>query len=93
MKQKIFFEIGNFEVLKFTLEDYYKVSYVYTENPHSASVTLQSNNVNVTGVSFEKLLRYYMGGNYSTEEYLNHIKKHGFYSPYCSNLNIRIEDI
>ena len=42
MKQKIFFEIENFEVLKFTLEDYYKVSDIYTENPHSASVTLQT---------------------------------------------------
>ena len=39
----------------------------------------------------EGILKYYMGGKYNMEIYIDHIKKNGFYTPYKRNLRIKIE--
>lgn len=38
-----------------------------------------------------EMLKYYMAGEFTVEEYLNHIMEYGFYSPYSKNFNIKIE--
>ena len=44
-----------------------------------------------TPANLHEILKFYMGGDFSVEEYINHIIEHGFYSPYQKNIDIVIE--
>lgn len=38
---------------------------------------------------FENLMKVYMGGNFTLKEYMDHVRIHGFYTPYKPNLRIK----
>ena len=44
-----------------------------------------------TPANSHEILKHYMGGDLSVEEYINHIIEHDFYSPYQKNMGITIE--
>lgn len=52
-----------------------------------------ANYISLNVHSLLSFFNHYMGGNLELKEYINHIIKKGFYTPYQSGLNIFVEEI
>lgn len=89
MKVELF--TNDLPVVDFTLDLKNRtITNMHIVNSLMANIYLGNNSEDLTFVKFESLIKKYMGGNFTMEEYIEHIKKHGFYTPYKRNLRIRI---
>ena len=89
---KITFLIGDtYKILDFELEDYKKVSNLNIYSSRAAEAALRDAECELTAGSLLNLFKYYMGGDGTLEEYIDHIVEHGFFTPYMCNLRIKIE--
>lgn len=87
--------------LKFFIEDVEIANCILTEEKRIeeynlirkrlSRIVLKHFYADKTYTGLHEMLKYYMGGDFSFEEYLNHIIEYGFYSPYNKNLIIEIE--
>ena len=56
-----------------------------------AANTLHDAECRITPDRLTTLFRYYLGGNGTLKEYIDHIMEYGFFTPYSRNLGIHIE--
>lgn len=78
-------------ILEFDLIDYKSIENCKVTSKPVARVVLK-NKEQLTIDWLHYLLHFYMGGEYSLEGYIEHIKEYGFYTPYQRNLRIKIEE-
>lgn len=90
---KIYFCLLSLEktMFSFTLKDYKTIENIEILIPVLAREVMFCKEL--TTEHFLTMLRFYMGGEFSIKEYIEHIKKYGFYSPYQPNLRVFIEEI
>ena len=89
---KITFLIGEtFKILDFKLEDYNKVSKLNIYSSRAAETALRDAECKLSAGSLRELFKFYMGGDGTLKEYIDHIVENGFFTPYMCNLRIKIE--
>ena len=91
MKMKITFHISEINILDFELEDYKKVINLNIYDLSAARAALKNVKCELSADRLLNLFKYYMGGDGTLEEYIDHIVEHGFFTPYMCNLRIKIE--
>ena len=88
---KIIFLLGSKKMVEFDLIDFKKIENLQIYNEVIAQTFLKQMYKEPTPANFHEILKHYMGGDFTLEEYLNHIIENGFYSPYQKNMDIVIE--
>ena len=88
---KITFLIGETKILDFELEGYKKTGNLNIYERLAAEIALRDAKCELTAGSLKELFKFYMGGDGTLEEYIDHIVEHGFFTPYMCNLRIKIE--
>ena len=89
---KITFLIGeSFKILDFELEDYRKVINLNIYDLGAARAALKNVKCELSADRLLNLFKFYMGGDGTLEEYIDHIVENGFFTPYMCNLRIKIE--
>lgn len=73
------------------LTDYEKVSNMNVYSFGFTREILKKPDCIIDGPGLRERLKFLMGGDGTMKEYIDHIEKYGFYSPYQPNLNILIE--
>lgn len=91
MKKVTFFVSKDHKVLDFELNDDMIVQNLNIYDRLSARNILQDVKCELTTIKLLELLRYYLGGNGTIEEYVDHILNNGFYTPYVPSLDVKIE--
>lgn len=91
---KLIFLSGENKILEFYLDENDKnnIKNYNVFNCELTRIIFKIKNPNIISTDFLlNWFRDYMGGNYNLEDYINHISKNGFYSPYFNSLNIQVE--
>ncbi len=89
---KIRFYLGETEIANCVFTEDNKIEEFNVISAKLTRILLKEFNVDRTCAGLHTILKFYMGGGFKLEEYLNHIIEYGFYSPYSKNFDIKIEN-
>lgn len=82
---------NGFKILEFDLWDDGRVRNLQVYDEGLAQGVLKQKDCILSPEILLDLMQYYLGGSGELEDYINHIRQHGFYSPYQPALDIWIK--
>ena len=90
----ILFYIGSEDrgkILSFDLINFTAINNLEIYNGLFAKEILMDKECHLTAGKLTNLFKYYLGGDGTLKEYMDHILKHGFFTPYDINLRMKVE--
>ena len=79
------------KIVSFDLEGYMSVKNLQIYDRLFAKDILMDKECRLTAGKLTDLFKYYLGGNGTLKEYMDHILEYGFFTPYDINLRMKVE--